>query len=77
MWYVAVSFLVFIVAAFGMALGSILGRRPIRSGCAAVARLEDGGVHCVLCRCTRDQSARSESSQRPGCAQGGRHGAIS
>jgi hypothetical protein len=77
MWYVAVSFLVFIVAAFGMALGSILGRRPIRSGCAAVARLADGKVHCGLCRCACDQSARSESSQCPGCEQGGRHEAIS
>ena len=77
MGYVAVSFLVFILAAFGMALGSILGRRPIRSGCAAVARLEDGRVHCVLCRCACDQSARSESSQRPGGEQGGKHGAIS
>ena len=76
MAYLAVSFLVFILAALGMALGAILGGHPIRSGCAAVTRIEDGRIRCLLCRRACDRAARAEADRPPGRKQGGEHDAI-
>jgi hypothetical protein len=45
----AISFIVFALAAVALALGAMLGRRPVSSGCASVADIEDGSIRCALC----------------------------
>ncbi len=44
-----IGFLVIALAALGMALGAIAGRRPITSGCARLGGLLDGPAECGAC----------------------------
>ena len=66
------SFLMFILAGLGMALGVILGRAPIRSGCGAVARIEGGRIRCLFCRAECKRKVGSEQGHCRGRAQGDR-----
>lgn len=43
------SFLVMTLAALGMAVGVIAGRRPIAAGCARLDDLLDGPAECEVC----------------------------
>ena len=43
------SFLVVCLAVLGMALGTLLGRRPLTGGCGAPDSTDRGGIGCALC----------------------------
>ena len=47
----AISFTVFALAAAAMALGAMLGRRPVSSGCVSFTRIEGGAIRCAYCTC--------------------------
>jgi hypothetical protein len=43
------SFLVVSLAVLGMALGTLLGRRPLTGGCGEPDSTDRSGVGCALC----------------------------
>lgn len=49
MTLLVISFLVIALAALGMAVGTILGRRPITAGCARLGGLLDSPAECEVC----------------------------
>ncbi len=49
MTLLAISFLVMALAALGMAVGAIAGRRPITAGCARLGDLLDNPADCEVC----------------------------
>jgi hypothetical protein len=49
MTLLVISFLVIALAALGMAVGAIAGRRPITAGCARLGGLLDGPADCEAC----------------------------
>lgn len=65
------SFLVMTLAALGMAVGAIAGRRPITPGCARLGGLLERPTECDLCdrKCDarpKDASgAKASSDARP------------
>jgi hypothetical protein len=49
MTLLVISFLVIALAALGMAVGAIAGRRPITAGCARLGGLLDNPADCEVC----------------------------
>jgi len=49
MTLLVISFLVIALAALGMAVGAIAGRRPIAAGCARLGGLLDSPSDCEVC----------------------------
>jgi len=49
MTLLVISFLVIALAALGMAVGAIAGRRPITAGCARLGGLLDSPADCEVC----------------------------
>ena len=56
----ALSFVIFILAGLGMSIGLVLKRRPICSGCHAVAQAKGGRLRCLICPNNRRDSTDAE-----------------
>lgn len=58
----AASFIVIALAALGMALGVIAGRRPVTSGCATHGPQSETGAVCDICSgaCEADTPASQD-----------------
>ena len=63
----ALSFLIIVLAVLGMALGAILAKRPIVSGCQSVRGLDRDEADCEVCggSCLADQGAVTDPPASP------------
>ncbi len=58
MTLLVISFLVIALAALGLAVGAMAGRRPITAGCARLGGLMDAPAECEVCGGTCDARQR-------------------
>ncbi len=59
-----VSFLIFLLAILGMALGVLAGRAPIKGSCGGLYGTRGSGIGCVACDkpCPKREKQESRSS---------------